>query len=53
MNYNDSKAEHLGGGVVVFRNAISVDWGFANSISKEIVDREMSEIYTPAINPDN
>ena len=53
MIFNDTKAEHLGGGVVVFRNAVSVDWGFANSISKEIVDREMSEMYTPAVNPDN
>ena len=53
MIFNNVGAEHLGGGVVVFRNAVSVDWGFANSISKEIVDREMSEMYTPAINPDN
>lgn len=53
MIFNDSKAEHLGGGVVVFRNAVSVDWVFANNISKEIVDREMVEMYTPAINPDS
>ena len=53
MIFNNSKAEHLGGGVVVFRNAVSIDWGFANTISKEIVDREMGEMYAPAINPDN
>jgi hypothetical protein len=53
MIFNDSKAEHLGGGVVVFRNAISLDWGYANSIAKEIVDREMDDMYQPAINPDS
>jgi hypothetical protein len=53
MIFNDAKAEHLGGGVVVFRNAVSINWAFANSISKEIVDREVAEMYSPAINPDS
>jgi hypothetical protein len=53
MIFNDVKAEHLGGGVVVFRNAINLDWEYANKISKEIVDREMGDMYQPAINPDN
>ena len=53
MIFNDAKAEHLGGGVVVFRNAVSIDWAFANNISKEIVDREVAEMYSPAINPDS
>jgi hypothetical protein len=51
--FNDVKAEHLGGGVVVFRNAIDLDWDYVNRISKEIVDREMDDMYRPAINPDN
>ena len=53
MIFNNVKAEHLGGGVVVFRSAVSIDWNFANNISKEIVDREVSEMYSPAINPDS
>lgn len=53
MIFNDTKAEHLGGGVVVFRNAVSIDWAFANNMSKEIVDREVAEMYSPAINPDS
>lgn len=53
MIFNDVKAEHLGGGVVVFRNSITIDWNFANNISKEIVDREVDEMYSPAINPDS
>jgi hypothetical protein len=53
MIFNDAEAEHLGGGVVVFRNAISLDWEYVNRISKEIVDREMGDMYQPAINPDN
>lgn len=53
MIFNDVKAEHLGGGVVVFRDAIRLDWDYANRISKEIVDREMNDMYKPAINPDN
>ena len=53
MIFNDVEAEHLGGGVVVFRNAINLDWEYANKISKEIVDREMGDMYQPAINPDN
>lgn len=53
MIFNDAKAEHLGGGVVVFRNAVSIDWAFANNISKEIVNREVAEMYSPAINPDS
>ena len=53
MIFNDVKAEHLGGGVVVFRDAINLDWEYANKISKEIVDREMGDMYQPAINPDN
>jgi hypothetical protein len=53
MIFNDVKAEHLGGGVVVFRDAIRLDWEYANRISKEIVNREMGDMYQPAINPDN
>lgn len=53
MIFNDSKAEHLGGGVVVFRNAISLDWEYVNSVAREIVNREMDDMYQPAINPDN
>jgi hypothetical protein len=53
MRFNNVKATHLGGGVVVFTDAISLDWEYANKISKEIVDREMGDMYQPAINPDN
>jgi len=53
MIFNDVKPTHLGGGVVVFRDAIDTDWEYANRISKEIVDREMGDMYQPAINPDN
>jgi len=52
MLFNDVSAEHLGGGVVVFRHAIELDWDKANRIAKEIVDREVEEMYQPAVNPD-
>lgn len=52
MKFNDVEPTHLGGGVVVFRGAIDLDWEYANQISKEIVDREMADMYHPAINPD-
>jgi hypothetical protein len=49
---NDSKAEHLGGGVVVFRNAIDLDWKNLIKISSDLIDLEWSEMYKDALDPE-
>ena len=45
MKINEIKADHLGGGVVVFRNAFDVDFDFFYSIAKETVVNEKDEMY--------
>lgn len=46
---NDVDAVHLGGGVVVFKDAISADWKNLVRISEEIVNKDHSEMYKEAI----
>ena len=53
MIYNDVNLEHLGGGVVLFRNAITFDFDWACRFSEEAVSRELLEMYTPAIDPES
>jgi hypothetical protein len=54
MNYlfNDVDAKHLGGGVVLFENAITFDSEWACSFAEKQVSRERSEMYTEAIDPE-
>jgi len=53
MIYNDVNPEHLGGGVLLFRDAISFDFDWACKFSEEAVSRELREMYTPAIDPES
>lgn len=46
---NDADAVHLGGGVVLFKEAISADWKNLVRISEEIVNKDHSEMYKEAI----
>lgn len=52
MIFNDSKAEHLGGGVVLFRNAISLDWKNVIDTSSFLIDEEWDEMYTVGLDPE-
>lgn len=48
----DSKPENLGGGVVVFKNAIDTDWSLLRTLSEELIQAEWSEMYKDAIDPE-
>lgn len=45
--FNDVEAEMLGGGVVLFRNAIEIDWEWCLDFSKRGIAKEFDEMYTP------
>ena len=44
--------ENLGGGVVLFKNAISLDWDSVFDIAEELVDLDSPSMYKPAIDPE-
>lgn len=52
MKTNEITATNLGGGVVVFKNAISMDWGKAFSIAEKLVDLDAPSMYKEAIDPE-
>ena len=43
---------HLGGGVCVFRNAISADWSSIFGLASELVDQEHVQMYSPTSHPE-
>ena len=43
---------HLGGGVCVFRNAISADWSLIFGLTSELVDQEHAQMYLPTSHPE-
>lgn len=43
---------HLGGGVCVFRNAISADWSSIFGLTSELVDQEHAQMYLPTSHPE-
>lgn len=52
MIFNDVEGEHLGGGVVLFKEALTWDWSlFVEIIEAELV-KDHGEMYTPAIHPE-
>lgn len=51
--FNDVEAELLGGGVVLFRNAIETDWEWCLDFSKKGIDKEFNEMYTPVFDDNN
>lgn len=52
MINNDVEIEHLGGGVCIFRNAISADWMSIFNTSCELVDAEHADMYQPIVHPE-
>jgi len=52
MIYNDVDAEHLGGGVILFRDAVSFDVDFVTSFAEEQISKERAEMYTPTTDPE-
>jgi hypothetical protein len=51
MQYNDVKAKHLGGGVVLFENTFDMDWDWIFNFFKKIVDQESEGMYTLTTHP--
>ncbi|MEI7803113.1 MAG: hypothetical protein WCI97_10735, partial [Bacteroidota bacterium] len=49
---NNVDAEILGGGVVLFRNAINLDWDWCTSFSTNGVNSEFGTSYTPVLGDD-
>lgn len=52
MKNNNVEAEHLGGGVVVFRSALDLDWKYILEFARDSINKEKSDMYKPAINPE-
>jgi hypothetical protein len=52
MINNKVQAEHLGGGVVVFRGAISFDSSWVVQFAEEQISNERAEMYTPTVDPE-
>lgn len=52
MKLNEIKADHLGGGVVLFKNVIDMDFAYFYQIAKEVVLREKDEMYTLTTHPE-
>jgi hypothetical protein len=52
FKYNDVEPEHLGGGVVLFRNAISFDSETACRYAEEQIASEQADMYTEIIHPE-
>ena len=52
MKNNNVEANNLGGGVVVFRNALNLDWSYIVEFAKESINKEKSEMYKISINPE-
>ena len=49
---NNVKAEHLGGGVVVFRSALELDWNYILDFARNSINKEKNEMYKPSVNPE-
>lgn len=52
MKFNDAPAKHLGNGVVLFENAIEMDWDYIILLSSKLIEEEWSSMYTPAVHPE-
>lgn len=52
MKYNDVEADHLGSGVILFRNAISLDWIDIFKMSEELVQHDLSMMYELTVDPE-
>ena len=52
IKYNDPEPEDLGGGVVIFRNAVSCDWDKVYDEISVLVDEEYASMYTEVTDPE-
>lgn len=42
----------LGGGVIVFKNAINLDWKYVYNLSLDLINEEHLEMYMPGVDPE-
>jgi hypothetical protein len=52
MLNNNVNGIHLGGGVVLFEDAVFFEQKYATEFAEKIVSREQDQMYKPAINPE-
>ena len=52
MKNNNVEAQHLGGGVVLFKNALEWDWDKITDLAEEVCVREHSSMYTESVDPE-
>ena len=50
--FKNVEAEHLGGGVVVFKGAIEFDSKWVTDFAEAQISKERAEMYTPTTNPE-
>ena len=49
---NDCLIQNLGGGVVLFKNAVSLDWDSVFNIAEVLVDLDSPSMYKPDVDPE-
>lgn len=52
MIYNNVEPQHLGSGVILFKNAITLNWEEVISTSSKMIDEEWNQMYSPAVHPE-
>ena len=52
MIFNDVDGEHLGSGVILFRNAIDLDWKNIFDLSSQLVQHDLNLMYTETTDPE-
>ena len=52
MKNNNVKMRHLGSGVCVFEDAISLDWDWVFNTAQRLVDEDVADMYTPIEHPE-
>jgi hypothetical protein len=50
--FNNVKAKNLGGGVILFENAINLDWKKVVTKSSDLIQQEWEDMYKPALDPE-
>jgi hypothetical protein len=52
MRDNNIEGQNLGGGVVIFRSAIDLDWSYTFDLCTEVIEREKALMYAPGFDPE-
>jgi len=50
--FNSSAMEHLGSGVCLFKNAITLDWEWTYRTVEKLVGEDVADMYTPTVHPE-